>query len=138
MRDKQVRLYDASAFLNLILNEGSKSLAATSGQTTLDLTTYEIGNGIWRISHLQKKITKIEACLLLNTCLQVISGMTVFGIRHLEEEVKELSSDIGQSFYDSAYLVIAKKHNLDLVTDDKKLLRAALNCKIRAYTSDKF
>jgi predicted nucleic acid-binding protein len=137
MKGKKARLYDASAFLNLLLNKGSKSLATLSGQAVLDLTTYEIGNSIWRITHLQKKIAKEEACLLLNACLKVISTMTVLDIKDIEESVKELSSGMGQSFYDSAYLAVAKKHNLELVTDDKKLLGVALNCKINASASGK-
>ncbi|MEM3089670.1 MAG: hypothetical protein QXY22_03795 [Candidatus Nitrosotenuis sp.] len=61
--------------------------------------------------------------------------MNVLHIKGSEEDVKELSSCAGQSFYDSAYLVAAKNHNLELVTDDKKLLRAALNSKIKASPS---
>ena len=135
MKDRQTRLYDASAFLNLLLNEGSKALSVLSGQTVLDLTTYEIGNSIWKMLYLQKKITKAEACSLLDSCLEIISGMSVLYIKGLEEDVKELSSSMGQSFYDSAYLVVAKNHNLELVTDDKKLLKAALNSKIEASPS---
>lgn len=52
------RLYDTSALLNLLLNKGSKSLSVLSGQAVLDLTTYELGNSIWKLSYLQKKITK--------------------------------------------------------------------------------
>jgi predicted nucleic acid-binding protein len=135
MKDRQTRLYDASAFLNLLLNEGSKALAVLSGQAVLDLTTYEIGNSIWKLLYLQKKITKAEACSLLDSCLKVISSMNVLHIKGLEEDVKELSSGVGQSFYDSAYLVVAKNHNLELVTDDKKLLKTALNSKIQASSS---
>ena len=135
MKDRQTRLYDTSAFLNLLLNEGSKALSVLSGQTVLDLTTYEIGNSIWKMLYLQKKITKAEACSLLDSCLEIISGMRVLYIKGLEEDVKELSSSMGQSFYDSAYLVVAKNHNLELVTDDKKLLKAALNSKIEASPS---
>ncbi|HEX9846147.1 MAG TPA: type II toxin-antitoxin system VapC family toxin [Candidatus Nitrosotenuis sp.] len=135
MKDRQTRLYDTSAFLNLLLNEGSKSLSVLSGQAVLDLTTYELGNSIWRLSYLQKKITKAEACSLLDSCLKVISSMNVLHIKGLEEDVKELSSGMGQSFYDSAYLVVAKNHNLELVTDNKKLLKAALNSKIKASPS---
>ena len=136
--DREIkRLYDTSALLNLLLNKGSKSLSVLSGQAVLDLTTYELGNSIWKLSYLQKKITKTEACTFLDACLKVMSNMKVLDIKDAEEDVKELSSDIGQSFYDSAYLVLAKKHNLELVTDDKKLQKAALGCKIRSSTSDK-
>lgn len=134
MRGKQ-KLYDASAFLNLLLNEGSKSLSILPGQTVLDLTLYELGNGIWRIQYLQKKITKEEACLLLDSCIQVMSSMNVLDVDGLENQVKEIASDNGQSFYDSAYIAVAKKYGLELVTDDKKLLKIASDCKIRASES---
>ena len=131
------RLYDTSALLNLLLNKGSKSLSVLSGQAILDLTTYEIGNSIWKLSYLQKKITKTEACALLDACLKVMYDMKILNIKDAEEDVKELSVNAGQSFYDSAYLTLAKKHSLELVTDDKKLQKTASNCKIKVSTSDK-
>ncbi|MEM2786551.1 MAG: type II toxin-antitoxin system VapC family toxin [Candidatus Nitrosotenuis sp.] len=134
MKGRQ-KLYDASAFLNLLLNEGSNALSILSGQKVLDLTLYEIGNSIWRIQHLQKKITKEEACLLLDSCIQVISSMTVLDVDGLENQVKEIASDNEQSFYDSAYLAVAKKYGLELVTDDKKLLKVASDCKIKVSES---
>jgi predicted nucleic acid-binding protein len=138
MRDSEPkRLYDTSALLNLLLNKGSKSLSVLSGQAVLNLTTYEIGNSIWKISHLQKKITGEEACVILDACLRVMSNMKVLDIKDAEEDVKELSSDTGQSFYDSAYLIVAKKYNLELVTDDKKLQKIAMDCKIKVSASDK-
>lgn len=139
MKDKRKmkRLYDTSALLNLLLNKGSKSLSVLSGQAILDLTTYEIGNSIWKLSYLQKKITKTEACTLLDACLKVMSDMKILNIKDSEEDVKELSVDVGQSFYDSAYLTLAKKHSLELVTDDKKLQKTASNCKIKVSTSGK-
>jgi predicted nucleic acid-binding protein len=48
-----------------------------------------------------------------------------------------LSVDSGQSFYDSAYLTLAKKYNLELVTDDKKLQKTATDYKIKVSASDK-
>ena len=108
-----------------------------SGTVTHMVTTYELGNSIWKLSYLQKKITKTEACTLLDACLKVMSDMKILNIKDAEEDVKELSVDVGQSFYDSAYLTLAKKHNLELVTDDKKLQKTASNCKIKVSTSDK-
>ena len=129
------RLYDTSALLNLIL-KGSGSLSVLQEQAVLDLTIYELGNSIWKISYLQKKISKEEACSLLEVCLTVRTNMKVMNIQDMEEEVKELSADTGLSFYDSSYLALAKRHNLVLVTDDKKLARAATDRKIKTSTSE--
>lgn len=136
MRDSKIqRLYDTSALLNLIL-KGSGSLAVLQEQAVLDLTIYEFGNSIWKISYLQKKITKEEACSLLEVCLTVRANMKVMNIQDIEEEVKKISLDTGLSFYDSSYLALAKTHNLVLVTDDKKLSKAAADHKIKTSTSE--
>lgn len=133
---KMKKLYDTSAFLNLLLNKGSKSLSVLQEQAVLDLTVYELGNSIWKLSHLQKKIAKAEACTLLDACLNVISNMKILNIDDMEDDVKELSINVGQSFYDSSYLALAKKHNLELVTDDKKLQKTAIGFKIKVSASD--
>ena len=75
--------------------------------------------------------------MFLDACLKVMSDMKILNIKDAEEDVKELSVDVGQSFYDSAYLTVAKKHSLELVTDDKKLQKTASNCKIKVSTSGK-
>ncbi len=131
------KLYDTSALLNLMLNKGSRSLSILSEQAVLDLTMYELGNSVWKLSYLQKKITKNEACTLLHASLKTISNMTILNIKDLEDDVKELAIKVGQSFYDSSYLTLAKKYNLELVTDDKKLQKKALSCKIKTSASDK-
>lgn len=121
----------------MILNNGSKSLSILSEQAILDLTIYEMGNSIWKLSHLQKKITKVEACTLLDICTKIIYSMKILNIKKIEKDVKELSIDIGQSFYDSAYLTLAKRSGLVLVTDDRKLQKKAQACKIAVTSSDK-
>lgn len=130
------QLYDTSALLNLMLNKGSKALDILSGQAVLDLTIYEIGNSIWKFSYLQKKITKNQSCALLDISSSVIDNMTVLDIKSIENDIKEHSINLGQSFYDSAYLGVAKKYNLELVTDDKKLQKNAKRSKIPASSSD--
>jgi predicted nucleic acid-binding protein len=121
----------------MLLKHGPKSISLLSAQAILDLTTYELGNGIWRLSNLQKTITKTEACSLLDACLKIVAEMNILDITNVETVVKELSSSTRQSFYDSAYIAVAKKHNLELVTDDKKLLNNALHHGIKASTSEK-
>lgn len=137
MKDKKAkRLYDASAMLNLLLKTGSRSLPILSEQAILDLTTYELGNSIWQLSYVQNKFTKEEACKLLDTCQKVSSKMKVLDIKEVEGSILEQSYGIGQSFYDSAYLLVAQKYNLELVTDDKKLQRAALKANVKTSSSD--
>lgn len=124
MRGKTQRLYDTSALLNMVLG-GSGSLASLYGQAALDLTVYELGNSIWKMSHLQKKIAKKEGCDLLDVCVVVMQGMRILSVSGMEEKSKEIASQTGMSFYDSAYVALAIEHNLVLVTDDKRLARAA-------------
>lgn len=129
------RLYDTSALLNLLLSNGSKSLVAISGQAILDLTKYEIGNSVWKFSYLQKKITKKEACTLFDTALCVLDTMNVLTINGIEIDTQELSIHVGLSFYDISYITVAKKYNLELITDDKKLQKKARECKIKVSDS---
>lgn len=63
--------------------------------------------------------------MLLDVCIKIKSTMKVLGIEGLGEDVKESSSSLGLSFYDSAYFAVAIKHNLQLVTDNKKSQKAA-------------
>lgn len=131
------RIYDASALLNLVLSRGSRSLAVLTGQAVLDLTAYEIGNAIWKMSCLQKKIVEDEACVLLDACMKTICNMSTLSMVGLEKDVKEMAVRTRQSFYDSAYMVLAKKHGLELVTDDAKLQKSASGSKIRTSSSDR-
>ncbi len=51
--------------------------------------------------------------------------MQVLGINEIEEEIKNFSMTTGITFYDSAYVIAAKRAGLALVTDDKSLARTA-------------
>ena len=119
------RIYDSSALLNLLLSKGSKALPILSKQATLDLAMYELGNSIWKISSLHKKITKEEACKILSVCVRTMEKMEVMRINGIEDNVKGISLDAKQSFYDSAYVALAQRYNLELVTDDKNLQKVA-------------
>lgn len=137
MKDKKAkRLYDASAMLNLFLQKGSTSLPILSEQAILDLTICGIGNVIWQLSYAQNKFTKEVALKLLNICISVVYKMKVMTIKGMEESVLEQSYDVCQSFYDSAYLLVAQKYDRELVTDDKKLLKAALKVNVKTSSSE--
>jgi len=123
MKDK---IFDASAIINIIIRKGSESLKLTKGQKILDLTIYEVGNSIWRLTYLDRKITNAQACSLLDSFLRLTQQMQILRIDDIEKEhAKEISLKEGLTFYDSAYLVLAKDKNSMLVTDDATLRRVA-------------
>ncbi len=119
------RLYDTSALFNIMIKDGSGASKILRSQNILDLTAYELGNAIWKLAYLQKKITHQQACKILESFLLLRQTMRVLEITGMEEEIKNLSIDTGLTFYDSAYVVAAKQTGLVLVTDDASLAKIA-------------
>ena len=115
--------FDASALINIMISEGSKALKLLDGQSILDLTIYEVGNSIWRLAHLERKISNDQACSLLNSFLLLIQHMEVLTIEGMEKSVKEFSIEKSLTFYDASYLVAAETRGLVLVTDDEQLAK---------------
>ena len=130
------RIYDSSALVNIILNKGSKALFVLSGHVTLDLATYEIGNSVWKMSCLRKDITKDEARNLLDVCVKTMSKMKIVTACGIEKDISKMAFDTKCSYYDSAYLTIAQKHRLELITDDMSLQKIAAKCGIRVSDSE--
>ena len=119
------RLYDTSALFNIMIKNGSGASKLLRSQSILDLTTYEMGNIVWKLAYLQKKITAQQACKILESFLLLRQTMHVLEIAGMEEKIKNLSLDTGLSFYDSAYVIAAKQTGLVLVTDDVSLAKIA-------------
>ncbi len=119
------KLFDASALLNLLIQKGSSALKLLNEQAILDLTVYEVGNSIWRLVHLERKISANQACSLLDSFLLLTQYMKTLTITGIEKSVKEFSIHEGVTFYDAAYLVAATNNGLALVTDDKSLAKVA-------------
>lgn len=130
------RLFDASALLNVIRKKDSKSMGILNKQYALDLTLYEVSNAIWRLSYREKKITQEQSSALLDSLLLLMHRMKIVGINGLEKHVQELAIKEGLTAYDAAYLALAEKLSLVLVTDDKELERAARKYVKVMKTSD--
>lgn len=119
------RLFDTSALFNTMIKNGSNALKLLKSQSILDLTIYEIGNAIWKLAYLKKNITPQQACKILESFLLLRPNMHVLEITGMEEKIKNLSIDTGLTFYDSAYVLVAKQSGLVLVTDDASLAKVA-------------
>ncbi len=119
-------LFDASAITNLIIARGSKVLKKTGGNFALDLTFYEIGNALWRLCLMERKITHSEASGLITSAVDLLGRL---GQIRLEDLNSNRILDIGIAkritFYDASYVAAAEARRLMIVTDDEVLTRAA-------------
>lgn len=130
------RLFDASALVNLALDGGSKAVDVIAEGSALVLTFYEMGNSVWKLSHLLKKLSSEESKSLLGVLLQLFDQLSILNLGTSDAmQIEELATLHRITFYDSAYLYAAKKNKLVLVTDDGQLARAAGREKIEAVSS---
>ena len=84
----------------------------------LDLTKYELGNAV---SKKQTKDNKDAMLQLFNRCMQVTENMHVIDMRGLEHHMAVMAASTKLTFYDSAYVVVAERGGLVLVTDDAEM-----------------
>ena len=119
-------LLDASALLNIIVSRGQKALDVVRGHFVLDLTSYEAGNTLWRLSVLQNKLTSetVDSTLeVLAKLMEQTKEMNVHSMNLLS--IMNVARNERTTFYDSAYITAAKDRKLTLVTDDGRLSKAA-------------
>ncbi len=119
-------LFDASALVNLIVSKGTDSLEIVKGQYILDLTLYEAGNALWKLSALKDKLSPEEADSMLGTIAKLAARMRIITVADLDlNSVMTMARGEKASFYDSSYIATAKSKNYLLVTDDRRLSRIA-------------
>jgi len=86
----------------------------------LDLTVYEVGNAIWK-NYKRGTIVKIDA--VVKVFEELLSLLRRLSIESEVGEVMEMAIENSLTFYDAAYLYIAKRYGLKLVTEDQRLLK---------------
>ncbi|MCD6593047.1 type II toxin-antitoxin system VapC family toxin [Candidatus Bathyarchaeota archaeon] len=114
-------LLDASALLNIVRRLGERSLKILKENYILTLTIYEVGNALWRETKLLKKLTTDEAEEIMKAVIALTKFMQIIEPED-PTEILKTSNKIEATFYDTAYVVVALRRNLTLVTDDKKLV----------------
>ncbi len=117
-------LLDASALVELFLKLDAKSLLEILRKSCiLDLTIYEFCNALWKLAKIKKLITKDAAIAGAELLEKVIAGKMLevsSGTAKLRDLMdKALRS--GMNIYDSAYIHIADKRKVVLVTEDSGL-----------------
>ncbi len=132
-------LFDASAIVNLLISQGGRIIDIVTGNWTLDLTVYEVGNAVWKLNTIKSKITSAEADNLLRNLLDIVADrirlISSSEIDHLS--TIRIAREEKLSYYDATYLSIAMTRNLLLVTDDRRLYNSAKKY-VKVLTSSHF
>ena len=92
-----------------------------------ELTLHEVVNAIWKEVSLIKSIDHDEATKLIKVLSNIVNYMKILSIHPYEQEVLENALKLNLTAYDTSYIILAKKHNLILVTEDSKLRNRARN-----------
>ena len=116
-------LVDASAFLTLIKKAPVQTAAECLKQSKiLDLTFYEVGNGIWKESELTKFLTPDQAKTLEKVAETILARMVwITTAPQAFNEILNIAKSEKLTFYDASYIFFAKQEGVKLITEDKKL-----------------
>ena len=116
-------LVDASALLLLVKHANATKLAdLATDLTTLDLATYEAGNGIWKQTRLLKLITEKDAHATHDALVALLSRTSIVRGEDLDhDKAMDLAVKKGIAYYDACYVVAAESLDLPLATEDRKL-----------------
>jgi predicted nucleic acid-binding protein len=129
-------LFDASAIYRLIRELPDDASDKLIEGSTIYLAYYELGNALWREAFLLKRISKEEAERSLGFMYAILDRMHIVSLdNNAGSAVLDTAYKFNLTFYDSAYLTEAKKSNKILVTDDKKLAKAAENFSVKTFSS---
>ena len=129
-------LFDANAIYRFIRELPDDAMDKLVEGSTIYLAYYELGNALWRECFLLKRISREEAERSLNFMYTVLDRMHVASPdNNSGSDVLDTACKFNLTFYDSAYLTEAKKFNKTLVTDDKKLAKAAENFGVKTLSS---
>jgi predicted nucleic acid-binding protein len=85
------------------------------------LTIYETLNALWKEVHLLKTIPEDRVLEFAEALGRLFDFMKILDVRGLERGVLEVTVKLGVTVYDSSYIVLARRYELTLVTENPKL-----------------
>jgi predicted nucleic acid-binding protein len=117
-------LFDSLAIFRAIKENKIEIL---TGNYTLELARYELGNIIWKTYALQAKISDQESKLMTKTIKHTLTIMDLIAAAGSEEGILETAVQFDITFYDASYVYFARAKNLQLITEDKHLIKKITN-----------
>jgi predicted nucleic acid-binding protein len=129
---------DASSLLTLIKQQAEHAHDTLKQGITVPLIYYEIGNALRTSAVHLKHITPEEAESTLENLHKALALVTITPQDNIQDSNKILQNSIkyNLSYYDSAYITSAIKHNASLLTEDNKLAKAAKRANIITTSID--
>ena len=123
-------LLDSSVITPLMLDLGERLLNLSAGKElySIDLTFYEVGNSLWKLTLLLKSINLKDAMEILDVLKSLVLRKIITLIRFDDLDaprIIKLAVDEGLTFYDASYIVAGEKLNAALATEDEELRRKA-------------
>ncbi len=113
-------LFDSSAIFRAIKENRVEVL---TGNFTLALARYELGNIIWKDYVLQARVSEEETKSMAKTIKKTLTMMEVQDVSGNEEEILETAIRLRITFYDASYVYSAKTKELQLITEDLRLIK---------------
>jgi predicted nucleic acid-binding protein len=133
---KSQLLFDSNIIYKLIREQPQTAVEKLVKGTTIYLAYYELGNALWRECLLLKRISIEEAEKSLDLMYSILERMQVASLdNETGSKVLDTAYKFNLTFYDTAYLIEAKKSDKILVSDDIKLAKAAENLGIKTLSS---
>jgi predicted nucleic acid-binding protein len=115
-------IFDSSTIFEAIKENAVEVLA---GNSTLDLTGYELGNILWKEHTIHKRINREELKKLVKITKEVLNLMEILTINCHEEEILSIAESLKITFYDASYIYHAKNKKIPLATEDTELANKA-------------
>lgn len=115
-------LFDASSLIYAIK---LRKVEVLYGNYVQYLTIYEMINALWKEVVLTKIIQAEEAIKLCETLNKILDTMKILNPLPYVKEILYTSIKLKITAYDASYIVLAKKNNLTLITEDEVLRRKA-------------
>ena len=113
-------LFDSSTIFRAIKEN---KIDLLTGNYTLEIARYELGNIIWKEHFLQAKISMEESEMIAKTVKHALNIMEVLQIACNEEEILKTATQLKITFYDASYAYFTKAKELQLITEDLRLMK---------------
>ena len=126
-------LFDASSIIYALK---LKKLFLLHGNYIQFLTIYEVTNALWKEVAIFSSLSLQDARKLVRIFKEATSFMEVLNPHPHEEEMLSVAKELRITAYDASYIILSKKNNLQLVTEDEKLRRKASKIIKTANLSD--